>query len=75
MVAKDDTNKYAAYFEANPKADELYVSSDDQVFTHEGWCKSHVKFLEDKTITIVPRPEEAEEATEETEGTDQNPAQ
>ena len=49
---------YDAYFEANPEADTLYVASDGQIFTHEGWCKSHVKFLEDKAIITVERETE-----------------
>lgn len=61
------TRNYDAYFEANPKADTLYVSSDGQVFTHEGWCKSHVKFLEDKTIEVVERAAANTEDAEEEE--------
>ncbi|MDF7813611.1 hypothetical protein [Hymenobacter sp. YC55] len=56
---------YDAYFEANPETDTLYVSSDGQVFTHEGWCKSHVKFLEDKNITTIERETEEVDAEEE----------
>lgn len=52
------TTDYSTYFDANPKADTLYVTSDEQVFTNEGWAKSHAKFLEDKTLTEISRDAE-----------------
>lgn len=60
--------KFATTFEANPDADELFVTSDAQPFLKEMWAKSHAKGLEDKAITTVKRDEQEAE----TEGGEAN---
>lgn len=52
----------AGVFEANPKADKVFVTSDEQVFLREDFAKSHAKFLDDKAITTVERDADATEA-------------
>jgi hypothetical protein len=56
---------YANYFQANPSAEKLFVTSDEQVFLAQDWAKAHAKQLEDKTITTVEREEDEADGEEE----------
>ncbi|MCB2379801.1 hypothetical protein LGH70_19550 [Hymenobacter sp. BT635] len=59
------TPDFSSTFEANPAAEELYVTSDNQAFLKEGPAKSHAKFLGDNTVSIVTRDDADDEPEEE----------
>lgn len=64
---------YSTYFEGNPEAQHLLVTSDGEVFTdkNKSWAASHAKTLEDKTVTTIERDGDTaeDEDGEETEET------